>query len=65
VRSYNNTDRQTPDFGLEARMIFCYAFVPLDSIDAAFRPISGHVDRRLQPILDWFEDYYIGSLLLL
>ncbi len=41
------------------------AFVPLDEVVRAFELLKAAPDQpqELQPVLDWFEKYYIGQLI--
>jgi len=48
------------DFALHARMIPALAFVPIQDLDAAFQELSDNSPPEQQPVLDWFEDNYIG-----
>lgn len=54
--SYNND----AVFALQARMITSMAFIPLIDLEAALEELGNHLPNDLQPILDWFEDTYIG-----
>ncbi len=52
--------QQNANFALQARMVPALAFVPIADLDACFNDLCGHVDPSLQPILDYFEDTYLG-----
>lgn len=54
--------RNDPIFAMQARMIVSIAFVPILSVNRAFRELSDYVDRRLDPILKWFSRYYLHGL---
>lgn len=54
-----NTD---PDFALDARMIVALSFVPIDDLDTALEALSVDLTDDLTPILNWFEDSYVGRL---
>ena len=41
-------------------MIPALAFVPLQDLEAAFQELSDNSPPKLQPVLDWMEDNYIG-----
>lgn len=58
---YNND----PEFSLEARMIGALAFVPPDSLNAAFQELYINVHEELHVILNYFEDCYMGRLNIL
>ena len=45
---------------MQCRMISAIAFVPPAGVVAAFETLSGEVPVGLTPILDYFEDNYIG-----
>ncbi|KRZ70481.1 PiggyBac transposable element-derived protein 3 [Trichinella papuae] len=36
------------------------AFVPTDGLEQAIDSLAGHLPDELQPLLDWFEDSYVG-----
>ena len=47
-------------FALQCRMISAIAFVPPADVPDAFEALSEEVVPELTPILDYFEDNYIG-----
>ncbi|KAK4879731.1 hypothetical protein RN001_007877 [Aquatica leii] len=53
---YNND----ANFAIEARMITSLAFVPIDDLDTAIDELANVLPLELQPILQWFEDAYVG-----
>lgn len=53
---YNND----ASFALQARMITSMAFVPIEDIEEALADLGNFLPEELQPILDYFEDNYIG-----
>ncbi|XP_063931856.1 uncharacterized protein LOC135143846 [Zophobas morio] len=55
LRRYNNK----ADFALNARMITSLAFVLFEDIDGAIETLSEQIPQELQPILNWFEDFYV------
>ncbi|KAF0992804.1 hypothetical protein HZS_2115 [Henneguya salminicola] len=52
-----NTD---PDFALAARRIVPLSFVLIEDIDVAFKARENEIAEDLTPILNLFEDVYIG-----
>ncbi|KRZ04603.1 hypothetical protein T11_5756 [Trichinella zimbabwensis] len=48
------------DFALQAKMVIALAFVPTDGLEQAIDSLAGHLPDELQPLLDWFEDRYVG-----
>jgi hypothetical protein len=58
LATYNND----PEFSLAARMIVALAFVPPNSLEVAFDALSVSTPQRLLPVLNWFEDNYLGRL---
>ena len=48
------------NFALQCRMIGALAFVPVADIPDAFDALVAHVPVELTPVLDYFEDTYIG-----
>lgn len=57
-KRYNNE----ADFALKAKMITALAFVPINDLDVAFDRLAGHLPVELQPLLQWFEDFYLGRM---
>ncbi|KAH7707692.1 hypothetical protein AAVH_25066 [Aphelenchoides avenae] len=53
---YNND----ADFALQVRMIVALAFVPLADVELAFATLEDELPVELQPVLAYFETYYIG-----
>ena len=43
-------------------MIAALAFVPPDDVASAFEALTEYVDDELQPVLDYFEDNFIGRI---
>lgn len=58
MRRYN-TDA---DFALYARMIPALSFVPIEELENALEVLSENLPNQLTPILDYFEDYYVGRI---
>ena len=56
--TYNND----ADFALKARMVIALAFVPIADIYAYVDVLANELPIELQPLLNWFEDNYIGRL---
>ncbi|KRZ00056.1 hypothetical protein T11_8057, partial [Trichinella zimbabwensis] len=48
------------DFALQAKMVVALTFVPTEGIEQAIDSLAGHLPDELQPLLDWFEDSYVG-----
>lgn len=48
------------DFAVKTRMITAIAFVPVESVENAFEALQEVVPDELMPVLDYFEDTYIG-----
>ena len=48
------------NFALQCRMIGALAFVPPADVTDAFDALVAHVPDVLLPVLDYFEDNYIG-----
>ena len=51
------------DFSTAVRMIAALAFVPSDDVVRAFEALQDAAPAEARPILDYFEDNYIGRLL--
>ena len=45
---------------MQCRMIAALAFVPPGDVVTAFETLSEHLPVEFDPILDYFEDTYIG-----
>lgn len=58
MQAYNTN----PDFALAARMIVALAFCPPDSLEYALEELTNEIPEMLMPILNWFEDTYMGRL---
>lgn len=54
--NYNND----ADFALCCKMVMSLAFVPLNNLDEAIDELSNELPNSLQPLLQWFEDNYVG-----
>lgn len=52
--------RNDPEIALQIRMLGALSFVPLQFVITAFEQLQEIVDKRLEPLLNYFEDYYIG-----
>lgn len=52
--------RDDQDFNLDVKMIPALAFVPADDVEEAFESLVDHISADAQPILDYFEDTFIG-----
>ena len=55
---YNDT--KSDDFALKARMIAALAFVPPSELDNAVTELSPILPAELVPVLNNFEDTYLG-----
>ncbi|KAH7708927.1 hypothetical protein AAVH_23803 [Aphelenchoides avenae] len=53
---YNND----ADFAVQVRTIVALAFVPLADVELAFETLEDELPDELQPVLAYFETYYIG-----
>lgn len=58
INRYNNEAQ----FALYAKMVLALAFVPIEDINNAVLSLSDSVPDDVQPILDWFEDNYVGRM---
>ncbi|KAB0802861.1 hypothetical protein PPYR_05047 [Photinus pyralis] len=56
IQNYNND----ANFSLRAKMVPALAFVPINDLENALDAISEALPDDLQPLVDWFEDNYIG-----
>ena len=54
--SYNSI----PDFASNAKMVMALSFVPNDDIDRHVDALATTLPEELVPLLNWFEDNYIG-----
>lgn len=58
ISKYNND----ADFSIHVKMIIAIAFVCINNIDMAIDALDAYLPEELQPLLEWFEDNYIGRL---
>jgi hypothetical protein len=56
LRRYN----MDPDFALVTRMIVALSFVPIEDLDVALEALGNEIMEDLTPIINWFEDVYVG-----
>ena len=49
-----------PEFALKAKMITALSFVPIPSLGAYIDALADDLPDGLHPLLDWFEDNYVG-----
>lgn len=56
IRNYNND----AEFALAARCIAALAFVPIGRLGDAVEELEDHLPTELVPLLNWFEDVYVG-----
>lgn len=55
------SDYQTADFNIFVRMLAALAFVPADKVIDSFDTLlEGHSPSAAQPLIDYFEDTFIG-----
>ena len=54
--------QEDTDFVLKLRMIPALAFVPPQDVIAAFKELSDELPAESQPVVDYFEDTYVGRL---
>ncbi|XP_068222825.1 uncharacterized protein [Palaemon carinicauda] len=54
--SYNTN----ADFALQVKMILALKYVPLNNPDRHVEALASHLREELVPLLNWFEDNYIG-----
>lgn len=54
---YNNETM----FALQSRMIISLAFIPINDLDEVFELLSDNTPDELIPVLNWFEDTYLGK----
>jgi len=52
--------RNDAEFALQCKMVPSIAFVPVADVVQAFEEISRNLDGELDPLLDYFEETYIG-----
>ncbi|XP_025415071.1 uncharacterized protein LOC112686830 [Sipha flava] len=52
--------KNNADFSISVKMVLALAFVKIDDLDTAIKALNEHVFPELLPLLDWFEEYYVG-----
>jgi len=50
------------DFSLFIKIVLALSFVPIEGLDATIKQLGDDLPECLQPLLDWFEDNYVGRL---
>lgn len=55
-------DSQNPDFALKTKMISALAYIPHERLEDALRDLRQQLPEDLEPVLDYFEDNYVGRL---
>ncbi|KAK9692766.1 hypothetical protein QE152_g34939 [Popillia japonica] len=58
ISQYNND----AEFALRAKMVLALAFVPIAGLDEYIDALANDLPVELQPLLNWFEDSYVGRL---
>lgn len=58
ISQYNND----AEFALRAKMVTALAFVPIADLDEYIDALANDLPVELQPLLNWFEDSYVGRL---
>jgi len=56
ISNYNND----ANFSVMVEMIISLAFVPIEDLDVAIDLLSDDLPDDIVPLLEWFEEYYIG-----
>lgn len=54
--------RNNADFSILVKMVVALTFIPINDIDLAIELLSEYLPDELQPLLDWFEDNYVGRI---
>lgn len=54
--------QQDPEIAQSARMILAMAFLPPEKLEKAYAFLERTLPERLQPVLTWFGDNYLGTL---
>ena len=60
VFSRSTLNIEDEQFNLDIKMIPALAFVPEDAVEEAFETLADNISADAQPILDYFEDTFIG-----
>lgn len=55
-----NRYNSDPEFSLWIRMVGSLAFVPPLNLEEAFQILKGEIPEDLYPLINWFEDNYLG-----
>ncbi|CAI6344403.1 unnamed protein product [Macrosiphum euphorbiae] len=56
ISNYNND----ANFSVMVKMIISLAFVPIEDLDVATDLLADDLPDDIVPLLEWFEEYYIG-----
>jgi hypothetical protein len=55
---YNND----VDFSLFIKMVVAFSFVSIEGLDIIIQLLGDNLPESLQPLLDWFEENYVGRV---
>ncbi|XP_050065958.1 uncharacterized protein LOC126555038 [Aphis gossypii] len=55
-------NKNDTDFSIFIKMVVALSFVPIEKLDAAIQNLGDDLSECLQPLLDWFEDNYVGRV---
>ena len=58
VENYRNNE----NFRVHVKMLLSLSYIPLPDVIAAFEELSGNSPAKQDPIIDFWEDNYIGRL---
>jgi len=53
------------DFAVNAKMLAALAFVPLHDVVKAFEELVDYLPESILPVVDYFEDNFIGKLYII
>jgi hypothetical protein len=57
ITNYNNN----ANYSVMVKMIISLAFVPIEDLDLATDLLADELPDEIIPLLEWFEEYYIGK----
>ena len=52
--------KNNAEFSIGVKMVLALAFVKINDLDTAIEAITEHIPPEVLPLLDWFEEFYVG-----
>jgi len=52
--------KNNAEFSIGVKMVLALAFVKINDLDTAIEILTEHIPPEVLPLLDWFEEFYVG-----